>query len=138
MKRIYYGIKFFFSEKHRKKVFRETERIDLIYKTFNRYYDSILDEMQTKLTECIDIGDKEGLIAMHRTFWEKFYNLHFWATNILYQTPLGVNNKIECYNWQSTNEYLYKMNLSTSETMEKLIIKFESVWGSVDSKNRNY
>lgn len=138
MKRIYYGIKFFFSEKHRNKVFRETERIDLIYKTFNRYYDSILDEMQTKLTECIDNGDKEGLIAMHRLFWEKFYNLHFWAINILYQTPSGVNNKIECYNWQSTDEYLYKMNLSTSETMEKLIIKFESIWGSVDSKNRKY
>lgn len=138
MKRIYYAIKFFFSEKHRNKVFHETERIDLIYKTFNRYYDSILDEMQTKLTECIDNGDKEGLISMHRTFWEKFYNLQFWATNILYQTPLGVNNQIECYNWKSTFEYLYQMNLSTNKTMEDLITKFESIWGSTDSEKRKY
>lgn len=138
MKRIYYTIKFFFSEKHRNKVFHETERIDLIYKTFNRYYDSILDEMQTKLTECIDNDDKEGLIKMHRTFWEKFYNLHFWATNILYQTPMGVNNRIECYNWRPTFDYLYSMNSSTIETMEKLITKFESILGSVDSENRKY
>lgn len=138
MKHIYYSIKFLFSEKHRNKVFHETERIDLIYKTFNRYYDSIVNEMESKLTECIDTGDKSSLLSTHKTFWEKFYNLHFWAINILYQTPKGVNNQIECINWQSTKDYLYKMNLSTNETMEKLINTFESIWGSVDSENRKY
>lgn len=131
MKRIFYFFKRIFVREHQEAVNREFERIDLIYYTFNKYYDSIIDEMETTLEKCILAGDVETFKETHSIFWRKFYNISFWATTILYQHPKGVNNQIECKNWKPTLDYLINVNIKTNEVMASLINRFEKEWGVI-------
>lgn len=131
MKRLFYFLKRLLVREHQEAVNRETERINLIYCTFSKYYDSIIDEMETTLEKCILAGDVKTFKKTHTIFWKKFYNISFWATEILYQCPKGVNNKIECKNWKLTLNYLVDVNIKTNEVMASMINRFENNWGVI-------
>jgi hypothetical protein len=131
MKRLFYFLKRLFIREHQEAVNRETERINLIYSTFSKYYDSVINEMETTLEKCILAGDVNTFKATHTIFWTKFYNISFWATDILYQHPKGVNNQIECKNWKPTLDYLIDVNIKTNEVMASMINRFESNWGVI-------